>query len=182
MRMEAFTRLVLVPMFYMSTAIVAAAQLPPAAQVLPAGFKVIAERNLGGSSMIEATKPNENFSKPHMDQGIRLGVSWISNPMAATTLEMMAKQSEEPAGQTMGMTREEPAGKQRYRGGVLTWRKVITPWVGSGNGPDLVTWSGSWVGAGSGGLLGVSISNFVGSKEAALGLIDGVLDKIDVPR
>jgi hypothetical protein len=158
------------------------AQLPPAAQVVPPDFKVTVERNLGGAIMIEATKPNAGFPKAHMDQGIRLGVSWMPNPMAATTVDMLAKQPEDPAGQSMGVTRSEPAGKQRYRGGVLTWRKITTPWVGSGDAPDLVTWDGSWVGAGSGGLIGVSVGFFVGSKEAALALIDGVLDKIKVAR
>jgi len=81
-----------------------------------------------------------------------------------------------------GITRKEPAGKSRYRGGILTWRKVIIPWVGSGNAPGLVTWRGSWVGTGFDGLLGASISNFVGSKEEAFTLIDGVIDKITKKR
>jgi len=183
MRMAACTRMVLTLMFCIGATMATAAQIPPAAQVLPAGFKVVSEMNQPSMIMFEGSKPNVNFPKNHMDQGIRLGASWMANPMAATSLDMIAKQPEEPGGQVVGSaTREEPAGKSPYRGGVLTWRKVIIPWIGGGSAPDLVTWRGSWVGAGSGGLLGVSISNFVGSKEEALSLITGVIDKIIKPR
>ena len=107
----------------LSTAV--SAQLPPAADVLPAGFTVTGERNLGGSIFISATKPNENFPKPHMDQGITLEITWRSSPMADMVLDMAAKQPEDPAVQIPGsMTREEPCGTERYHDGVLKCRKV----------------------------------------------------------
>jgi hypothetical protein len=90
------------------------AQLPPSSKVLPAGFRVGAERDLGGTMIIEAKKPNENFSKPHMHQGIGLLITWMKRTVSGQVLEMMAMAPEEPAGQIAGSaTREKPCGKQR---------------------------------------------------------------------
>jgi hypothetical protein len=153
------------------------AQLPPAVDLLPPGFKVTVERNLGGSQIVNGTKPNENFPKPHADQGIVLEISWMDNPAVDQVLEMAAAQTEDPAGRIPGSaTREEPCGRERYRDGVRQCRKVITPWIGGGSGPELVTWRIRWTGKGpKGGLVGVSVNNFYGSKEAAQGLIDAVI-------
>lgn len=167
--------------FGISTA--ALAQLPPGAEALPAGFKLTQERNLGGSMIIGATKPNENFPKPHMDQGISLEISWMNQPMAAQVLEMAAAQPEDPAGRNPGSaTREEPCGRKRYREGVLSCRKVITPWIGGGSGPDLVTWRIGWTGKGPTGLVGISINNFHGDKQIAMGWIDAIISKITKAR
>jgi hypothetical protein len=167
----------------LTVSMAAYAQLPPSATVLPAGFKVETERNLGGSMIITAKKPNENFPKPHMDQGITLEISWMKQPMADQVLDMLAKQPEDPAGRNPGSaTREEPCGRQRYRDGVLSCRKVITPWIGGGSGPDLVTWRISWTGKGSGGLVTVGVNNLYGSKETATGLIDAIKPKITNPK
>jgi len=155
----------------------AVAQVPPAASVFPPGFKILSDKQYGPALVAEAGKANDACPKAHSDPGIRIGYSWQPNPAAAQSVAMIAQQPEEPAGQSMGMTRSEPAGKGSHRGGVLTWRKAITPWVGSGTAPDLVLIDGSWVGAVSGGLLGVSVSRFCGTKEAALAWIDGMLDK-----
>ncbi|HQG92358.1 MAG TPA: hypothetical protein PLN27_11850 [Acidobacteriota bacterium] len=158
---------------------VAWAQLPPSAQVLPAGFKLVDERNLGGTMIIQATKPNENFPKPHMDQGIQLEIMWQNNPAVDQILEILASQPEDPGGQLPGSaTRDEPCGKERYRGGILKCRKSITPWIGGGSGPDLVTWSIGWAGKGLNGLVGVNVHSFYGSKETAMGWIDSVIPKI----
>ena len=157
----------------------ASAQLPPAADVVPAGFKVTGNQDLGGTKLITATKPNENFPKPHMDQGITLEITWQNNPAADMILGIMAQQPEEPAGRIPGSaTREEPCGIGRYRDGVLHCRKVIIPWIGAGSGPDLVTWRLGWTGKGGGGLVGVSINNFHGSKETAMAWIDAIIPKI----
>jgi hypothetical protein len=156
------------------------AQLPPAAEVVPAGFQVTLERDLGGTKVIEATKPNENFPKGFLDQGITLQITWQNNPAAEMIVQMLAQQPEEPAGRNPGSaTREEPCGIQAYRDGVLLCRKVIMPYIGSGTGvPDLVTWRISWTGKGQNGLLGVNINNFHGGKEAAMALIDAIIPKI----
>jgi hypothetical protein len=159
------------------------AQLPPSATVLPAGFKVETERNLGGSMIIEAKKPNESFPKPHMDQGVSLQITWMKNPMVAQVLDMLAVQPEDPAGRMPGSaTREEPCGRQRYRDGVLSCRKVIIPWIGGGSGPDLVTWRIGWTGKGPGGLVVVGVNNLYGSKETAMGWIDTIIPKITNPQ
>jgi hypothetical protein len=155
------------------------AQLPASSQVLPAGFKLVDERNLGGTMIIQATKPNENFPKPHMDQGIKLEIMWQNTPAVDQILEILASQPEDPGGQLAGSaTRDEPCGKQRYRGGILKCRKSITPWIGGGSGPDLETWDVGWVGKGSGGLVGVSVHFLHGSRETAMGWIDAIIPNI----
>jgi hypothetical protein len=114
-----------------------------------------------------------------MDQGITLEITWQNNPMADMILEMMAKQPEDPSGRNPGsVTREEPCGIERYRDGVLGCRKVITPWIRGGNGPDLVTWRISWTGKGQGGLVGIGVNNFCGAKETVIAWIDGIIPKI----
>ena len=176
---RAFKKMITLIAFFMVT-VAAHAQLPPSAEVLPSGFKVDTERNMGGSMMIiSAKKPNENFPKSHMDQGIGLEISWTKNPMAEKLVDMLVKQPEDPAGRSPGsVTREEPCGRKSYSGGVLSCRKVITPWVGGGSAPDLVTWRISWVGKGKDGLVSISINNFCGSKETAIGWIDKIIPKI----
>jgi hypothetical protein len=155
------------------------AQIPPSPEVLPAGFKVETESNMGSTVIIEAKKPNENFPKPHRDQGIGLRITWMKQPVLDQMLEMMATAPEEPAGQIPGSaTREEPCGKQRYNNGVLSCRRVIIPWIGGGTGPDLVTLRVGWAGKGLAGLLSVEVNNFSGSKETAIGWIDDVVSKI----
>lgn len=155
------------------------AQLPPADTILPAGFTLKSESNLGGTLLIDAVKPNENFPKPHHDPGIELRISWQSNSMADMILEMMAKSHEEPAAQVPGsVSREEPCGISAYREGVLTCRKVITPWVGSGEWPDLVTFRIGWTGKGQDGLITITINQFHGSKESAMAWIDAIIPKI----
>jgi hypothetical protein len=157
------------------------AQLPPGAEVVPAGFKLIGENNLGATVVIEAKKPNENFPKPHMDQGIKLRVTWSKNPLASQILNMLAQAPEDPAQRDPGSA-TEPCGKQRYRDGVLICRKITRPWIGAGSGPDLVTYRISWTGKNSTGLVGTEIDNFCGSKETAAGWIDSIIPKITKAR
>jgi hypothetical protein len=161
----------------LSTAVFA--QLPPAADVVPAGFKVEAEHDLGGTKMITARKPNDNFPKAFLDQGIELQISWQSNPAADMILDMLAKQPEDPAGQVTGSSiREEPCGRQPYRDGILSCRKVIMPYIGQGSSPDLVTWRVGWTGKGKDGLVSVGVDHFFGAKETAMAWIDAIIPKI----
>lgn len=164
--------------FCASLTLSAHAQLPPSSQLLPEGFQVVTEVNQANLVHIEAKKPNSNFPKPHMDQGIVLAINWNPNPGASRIVEMVARQPQDSSVETVGVTRDEPAGKVQHKGGVLEWRKIITPWVGSGDAPDLVTLNGSWIGVFSNGLLGISISNFAGSKEQALAMINRVIEDI----
>ncbi len=160
----------------------ALAQVPPAATIFPAGFKIEADKQYGPAIMAEASKPNDDCPKAYADPGIRATYGWQPNPAADRLVAMMAKGAEEPAGRSMGITRTEPAGKSAYRGGVLTWRRAVTPWIGSGNAPDLVLIDGSWVGAVATGLLSVGVNRYCGTKESALAWIDGMLDKASVAK
>jgi hypothetical protein len=156
----------------------ARAQLPPAATVLPKGFTVTNEQKFGSTVMVEATKANEDFPQGHTDHGISFSYSYSPNPMVAQMVEMMASAPEEPAS-SQGLIHDEPCGKQRYKGGVLTCRKTTSPYVGAGNAPDLVTWNVSWMRAAPGGLVGVSVSHLVGGKETAVGWIDNFVSNMD---
>jgi hypothetical protein len=163
----------------LALSVTAYAQLPPAADVIPAGFTLVLEKDLGGTKVIEANKPNENFPKAFQDDGIKIQITWMNNPAAEMIVNMLAQQPDEPAGQVAGSSiREEPCGAQRYRDGVLRCRKVIMPYIGSGHADPLVTWRVAWTGKGQGGLLTVSVENYFGSKEAASALIDAVIPKI----
>lgn len=154
------------------------AQLPPAASLLPPGFKLTGDHNIGGSSIfIDAKKNNDNFPKPHADQGIGLRITWTSNPVSKETLQMVMEAPEEPARRGPGSaTRDEPCGKGAHNGGFYTCRRVIIPWIGGGKGPDLVTYRVNWGDAG--GAMGVEVNSFYGGKEGAIGIIDAVVAKL----
>jgi hypothetical protein len=154
-----------------------AAQLPTAAQIVPPGFKVVSENTYGEAYLFRATKPNDACPKPHSDPQLTAEGGWQPNPMASQTLEMLAAQPEDPASETGGI-RTEPAGKERYKGGVLVWRKTTIHWIGLGTGPDMVLISGAWTGAAPGRLFGAGVSNFCGTKDAARGFIDGMVSKL----
>jgi hypothetical protein len=150
---------------------------------VPAGFTLKAESSLCGTLLIDAVNPNEKFPKPHHAPGIVLRISWQSNSMEDMILDMLAKTPEEPAAQVPGsVSREEPSGISAYRKGVLTCRKVITPWVGSGEGPDLVTFRISWTGKGQDGPATNTVNQFHGSKESAIAWIDAIIPKIITPK
>lgn len=155
----------------------ALAQPPAAKSVLPNGFKVTVDRAFGQAVVAEARKPNTACPKPHSNPEIVAGYSWQPNPAAAQTMALI-EQGPEDAPSNFGMTKIEAAGKQRYRGGVLRWKKATTPWIGSGKGEPLVTYSGAWVGPFNDGLLGVGINTMCGPKDSALPLIDGMLDRV----
>ncbi len=153
------------------------AQRPTAAQLVPAGFKITADKNFGQGYTFEGSKPNDSCPKAHMNPEVLVGGGWQPNPMASRSIEMMAASPEDPASR-MGVTRDEPMGKERYRGGVLTWRKATIPWVGSGNAPDLVTVSGAWAGAGSGMLLRGYVNRVCGTKETVRAWLDPLIDQL----
>ncbi|MEI6669431.1 MAG: hypothetical protein WCP29_14870 [Acidobacteriota bacterium] len=158
---------------------VAHAQLPPAASLLPPGFTLEAERSFGPATTITAVKPNENVPKPHQEYKIQLTIGSNGMPGTERNVEMLFAVPEEPAKQDPGsVSRSEPCGKHRYRGGVLTCRKQITPWVGTGKAPDLVMLTVNWVVATPSGLVAIGVANFVGARETAVGWIDSIADKI----
>lgn len=153
------------------------AQAPAAKSVVPDGFKITINQPSGPAVMVEGRKPNTACPKPHSNPDIVAGYSWQPNPAVAQTMAIIEKAPEDTPS-NFGATKIEPAGKLPYRGGVLRWKKSTTPWIGSGKGEPLVTYSGGWVGPFNGGLLGVSINTMCGPKEGPLALIDGMLDKV----
>lgn len=163
----------------LALSLTAYAQLPPGAEVVPAGFQLTLEKDLGGTKIIEATKPNENFPGGFLDQGIKFQVTWMANPAAEMILNMLAQQPEAAAEVSPGtMISTEPCGKKSYRGGILMCKKVTMPYIGSGNADPLVTWDVGWTGKGKDGLVGVGVSFLYGSKEAAMAWIDAAIPKI----
>ncbi len=148
-----------------------------AAQIVPPGFKVTMDTDIGAAFAFEATRPNDACPKPHQDPGILIRGGRTPNPAAAVVVDMMAEQPEDPASR-MGMSRDEPLGRERYKGGVLSWRKSTIPWIGAGEGPDMVMISGEWAGPGEGTLLSLSVNRFCGSKEAARAWLDGMIDRL----
>lgn len=155
----------------------ARAQVPAGKGVVPDGFKITVDQTSGPAVLVEARKPNTACPRPHSNPDIVAGYSWQPNPAVQQTMAII-EQAPEDAPSDFGATKIEPAGKLPYRGGVLRWKKSTTPWIGSGKGEPLVTYSGGWVGPFNGGLLGVSIGTMCGPKENALALIDGMLDKV----
>lgn len=162
----------------LSTAVYA--QLPPAAEVVPAGFKLDEELDLGGSKIIRARRPNENFPKAFQDEGVQIEIMWQNSPAAEMILNMLAQQPEDPAEVSPATSiRTEPCGKERYRDGILTCKKVIMPYIGGGQGADpLVTWRVGWTGKGKDGIVGVGVKFLFGSKETAMAWIDAIIPKI----
>ena len=156
------------------------AQLPPAADLLPSGFQIVNEFAQEGVQVLEATHQNSNYPPSGADLGITLNVGWQVNPMAGMMLEYIMDAPESPPS-ALGLTKDEPCGKSRYRGGILTCRKNTIPWEGEMPGTDVVTWSLVWQTSTDTGLLGVSMHNFYGSREGATSLIDSVIDKLTYP-
>jgi len=77
----------------------------------------------------------------------------------------------------MGRTKDEPAGKRAYLGGVLTWRKVTTQTVGCSQ-PNIVTYNGSWIGAVSGKLVTISAFHVLDAPAVGQALIDDYIAKM----
>jgi len=152
------------------------AGLPPATEVVPPGFKVTAEQNLGGMMIIKAMKPNDNFPNHHMDVGISLECTWRQSPMPAQIVEIMAQAQDGPT-DTSGGLRDESCGKSRHQGGALSCRKITNP-PDVGGGPELVTYNIGWVGATSNGVISVSISHVYGDRGTAIGWLDAIIQKI----
>lgn len=154
-----------------------AGQLPPEADVVPAGFEVKRRTDLSSSQSIEATRPNANVPAPHRDLGIGLSITWTMLPTAQAFVDMTLNMPEDPASEVMGV-KNEPCGREAHEGGVLTCRKMTTPAMGGGAGPALVSYTVTWMGAGPTGLLAVGVGNLVGDPGMATTWIDAVIPKI----
>jgi hypothetical protein len=173
---------------------VAGGLIPADAQTMlpppPPGFKAIADspsttamRDAGVMDLLEAEKPNDDWPGCIVDPKIAFKASWTKNPAAEQSVKMMLKMPEDPAAFSMG-TKTEPAGKQPYKGGVLTWTKKTVVVAGTTStkcpGNQVIMYDGSWVGYANGKLLGVAVSNLYGKKEAGQAWFDPYIDKLTV--
>jgi hypothetical protein len=154
----------------------------------PAGFKVIPKGSMdqmrakGVADGVEAEKPNADWpNNCVLDPKIQFAYGWQLSPGTGQLIEMMAKIPEEPASVSMG-TRDEPAGKQRYHDGVLTWRKSTSMVIGTTESgcklKEIVTYDGTWAGYLAGKIIGVRVWHVYGGKAAGQALIDEYLEKV----
>ncbi len=159
-------------------------KLPPP----PPGFKVIADspsttamRAAGVMDMLQAEKPNDDWPGCIVDPKVAFKASWTNSPGAEQNVKMMLKMPEEPPAFSMG-TKTEPAGKQQYKGGALTWTKKTVMAAGTASakcpGNQVILYDGSWVGYSNGKLLGVAVTNLYGQKEAGQAWFDPYIDKL----
>jgi hypothetical protein len=145
------------------SASLAAAQPSVPVKQLPPGFTVISNTADGTSVVLEATKPNAVKPAIAIDANVHLGFSWRPSPGFEQIIDIMANAPQE-AGSAVGGIRNEPAGKSRFRGGVLTFEKKTVLQIGT-NADPWVTYSGVWMTATGGGALAIAVTNYAGPKE-----------------
>ena len=163
-----------------------AGPLPPP----PAGYTVTPKGSMdqmrakGIADGVEAEKPNANWpNNCYHDPKLQLHYGWQLSPGTGQLIEMMAKTPEEPAS-TSSQTgvRDEPAGKQSYLGGVLTWRKWTSPVISTSESgcklKEIVTYNGNWIGYLGDKMVSVSIWHVYGEKAAGQALIDEYAEKV----
>jgi hypothetical protein len=151
---------------------------PPGFTALAQSSSTAAMRAAGVADTAESVKPNEGWPNCFIDPKVHFRYSWTASPLGNRSVEMMAQAPEDPPSQAGGI-RDEPAGKKRYKNGVLMWRKVISLAVGGGvNCHEVVTYSGLWTGWHSGRLIGIGITNLYQSKEPGQAWIDEYIDKM----
>jgi hypothetical protein len=154
----------------------------------PAGFKVIPKGSMdqmraqGVADGIEAEKPHADWpNNCVLDPKLQLGYGWQLAPGGGQVIEMMAQAPEEPVS-NQGGVRDEPAGKQRYLGGVLTWRKWTAQVIGTvASGcklKEMVTYNGKWAGYIGNKIVGVSVWHVYGDKATGQALIDEYAEKV----
>ncbi|MEN6559440.1 MAG: hypothetical protein ABFD52_01535 [Acidobacteriota bacterium] len=177
------------------------AQLPPAAELLPAGFKVVQDLKNGPMTVIVAQKANEGLPQPWAHVNIELKYSvtkWVPDEDAtAEDIEGMKELFEETMAQYLDAPQEadkrqpgspmryELCGKERYQKGVLTCQRYIeryTGGIGNEKVPDLVTYDLNWMGKSDAGSVAISIFHYGGARETALGWIDAIISRISAKK
>jgi hypothetical protein len=145
------------------SASLAVAQPSAPVKQLPPGFTVTSNTADGTSVVLMATKPNAIKPAIAIDADVHLGFSWQPSPGFEQIIEIIANSPQDPASD-MGGTKSEPAGRSRFRGGVLTFEKQIVLQIGT-NAEPWVTYSGVWMTAIDGGALTIGVTNYAGPKE-----------------
>ena len=154
----------------------------------PAGFTVtngdqfLSLRQMGMGDFITAARPNVNASGVTDESSlVSLSYGWMKVPGAEQQVESEAQAPEEPEAISGTGIKSEPAGKLRYKGGVLTWRKFTSLMVGgqgASSAASSATYEVNWKAAASGRLLTVKISNIRASKEAGQVWVDVCIAKL----
>ena len=144
-----------------SAALASAQPVVPVKQ-LPPGFTIVVNTASKTSIAMSAEKPNAGKPQIAVDADIHIGYSWRILPGFARVVETMASSPEDPE-YDQGTIKDEPAGKLRLKGGVLTFRKHTVLQVGTNGGP-WVTYDAVWQGDIDGGMLAISVMNYAGPK------------------
>jgi hypothetical protein len=171
-------------MTFLSLPALAQNGLPPP----PAGFKALeqsssqrAMKQAGVADSVRAEKPNAGWPGCIVDPKIEFSYGWTQRPGAGQLVDMMAQRPEEPAS-VVGGIRTEPAGKQRYKDGILIWKKTTTLAAGSSSAkcPDnqVVTYDATWLAPAGQKLLTIGVIRVYGSKTAAQAWIDEYIPKL----
>ena len=153
----------------------------------PAGFNVDPNaaamyarmREADASDGVRATKKNDSWPNCFADPLVTLEYAWSSAPGGDMTLELMAKMPEDPATTTSNMVRDEPAGKQKYKNGILWWRKQTWQVVGgSCNQKEIILYQGHWMGYVSGKMVSVGVTNLYRDRSIGQGWIDDYIQRV----
>jgi len=154
---------------------------PPGFEAVPHSPSQKAMKDRGIADSVEAQKKNDNWPNCFDDPKIVFSYSWTTAPGAEMHIQMMAEAPEDPPSKVNGVA-TEPAGKQRYKGGVLKWQKVSTPAIGATGAKcasgHVITYDGTWVGYINGKLIGVGVARLYGSKTAGQAWIDEYIPKV----
>ena len=156
---------------------------PEGFKALPTGPSAAAMKDAGLGDTVAAEKANANWPNCFADPKIGFSYGWTAAPGGGQIVEMMAQAPEDPAKEGGG-SRDEPLGKQRYKGGVLSWRRKTMTSVGTSAAcTETVTLDGQWMGYVSEKLISVSVVNLYGpnSKDTGQAWIDQYVDKTIAP-
>jgi hypothetical protein len=146
--------------------------------VPPASPELIRALEAVGTYHFEAKREQPTYPwGPVSDISLECG--WTVNPVAEFYVQALRDAPEEQPDTVMrGVAWTEPAGKMNHRDGVLVFTRKTAVHVGIGSEPDLITYNGHWVGAVSGGLMSISVSNVFGSRDTVQAIIMEVIDRV----
>jgi hypothetical protein len=176
MSLRKIVALVVVALFSEALSLMAEQPLPAP----PAGFNTLPQRP-STQAMKAKGVADMNIAERESDSTCRsadkisFSYGWQAALGADKSLELMAKAPQDPAREVMG-TRQEPAGKRRYKNGLLEWKKR-TLLLATSCPAGFMTYDGTWLGYFTGKLISVSISN-VSSRETGQAWIDEYIDKM----
>ncbi len=160
----------------------------PVVPPLPSGFQTpdnyhgFPWKGTGMGDGLEGVKKNDLspcFGSPKL---AHLSYSWTNGGMQLV-IDALLREPEKPAFKDGAWRQNEPAGKMAYRGGVLEMRKIIySPDIGidaKGQcGATLDTYDATWTAVAAGKMLQIEVHMFVGGKDAAKAVIDGLIDPL----